>query len=165
MPFTPYHFGPALITKSIFGKQFSITSFAVSQIIIDLESLYYLLQHAWPVHRLFHTYLGATIIIFPTIIIAKLILRISNKESTWTTLVFAGSFGAYSHIFLDSIMHSDIRPFYPISESNHLFKLISVPLLYELCVYSGIIGVCIIACKLMVKSFQKIDIKSTQTIL
>ncbi len=151
MPFTPYHFGPALVAKSIFSKQFSITSFAISQLIIDLESLYFLLQQDGPVHRFLHTYLGATLVILLTIILTKLTFKILEKKITWSAIVFASIFGAYSHIFLDSIMHHDIKPFYPFSESNHLLKIIDIPLLHKLCIYSGIIGLCIMLWNLLLK--------------
>lgn len=149
MPFTPYHFGPGLMTKSIFGKNFSIIAFAISQVLIDLESLYYLLKHASHVHRLLHTYLGATLIVFCTVILTKLILKMLNMPTNWFAIIFASIFGAYSHILLDSIMHADIRPFYPILESNHLLRIIEIPLLHELCVYSGMLGLILIIIKSM----------------
>ncbi len=151
MPFTPYHLGPALATKSIFGKRFCLLAFAISQIIIDLESLYYLIQDAYPVHRFFHTYIGATIIILLTIFLTKYILKILKVEINQAAIAFASILGAYSHIVLDSIMHSDIKPFYPFSESNHLLKIIDIYSLHELCIYSGIVGLIIIACKFFIK--------------
>lgn len=149
MPFTPYHFGPGLLTKSIFNERFSFVAFVISQIMIDLESLYYLLQDTQFVHRFLHTYIGATIVIFLTLSLTKLIFKILKRKITWSSLLFASTFGAYSHVFLDSIMHRDIRPFYPISDSNYLLGVIEISSLHEFCVYSGIIGVCIIVCRLI----------------
>ncbi len=156
MPFTPYHFGPALVAKSIFGKRFSIISFAISQLIIDIESLYYLLQEDWPVHRFLHTYLGATLVIFLTIFLTKITFKLLKKTTTWTAIISASIFGAYSHIFLDSIMHQDIRPFYPIAESNPLLGIIGIPLLHKLCIYSGIIGLCIQVSTISLYFYRKI---------
>jgi membrane-bound metal-dependent hydrolase YbcI (DUF457 family) len=151
MPFTPYHFGPALIIKGIFRTRFCLISFALSQIIIDLESLYHLIFHNWPIHCFLHSYLGASIVIFITIFLAKLILALLQQSVSWRAIIFASIVGSYSHVFLDSIMHSDIRPFYPIFESNALLRIISLPLLHDICIYSGIFGLIIIVWQLIPK--------------
>ncbi len=156
MPFTPYHFGPGLLTKSIFNEKFNFIAFVISQIIIDLESLYYLLQDTQFVHKFFHTYIGATIVIFLTLFFTKFIFKILKIKTTWSSLLFASTFGAYSHVFLDSIMHRDIKPFYPISDSNYLFRVITISSLHELCIYSGIIGCILLFTKL---SFAQIKSK------
>ena len=62
MPFTPFHFGPGLFGKGIVPRRFSWMAFIVSQVIIDCETLYYLLQRTYPIHRFFHTFVGATLV-------------------------------------------------------------------------------------------------------
>ena len=37
MPVTPFHVGPAAVVKAVFREKFSITIFAFSQILIDLQ--------------------------------------------------------------------------------------------------------------------------------
>ena len=140
MPFTPYHFGPALVAKGLLKSRFCIITFAVSQVIIDLESLFYLIQNDWPVHRLFHTYVGATLAIIISIVLAKPLLRVLNLVATWKAILIAGIFGGYSHIILDSIMHRDIQPLSPFVESNELLGIMSGSALHNLCVYSRAIG-------------------------
>ncbi len=61
MPFTPFHFGPGLLAKSVLPRHYSWTAFVVSQVVIDCETLYYLVQRAYPVHRTLHTFLGGTL--------------------------------------------------------------------------------------------------------
>ena len=157
MPFTPYHFGPALVAKGLLRRRFCIITFAVSQVVIDLESLYYLIQNNWPVHRFFHTYIGVTIAIFISISIAKPVLKILKSNASWKAIFIASFFGGYSHIFLDSIMHKDIRPLSPFFESNGLLRIISLPTLHNLCVYSGILGLGIITFQFFEKNKKKTD--------
>lgn len=140
MPFTPYHFGPAFLAKGLLKQRFCIVTFALSQFIIDLESFYFLVQGVWPVHRFLHSYLGATVAILITLALAKPIQRILNSRSSWVATLTASIFGGYSHVVLDSIMHTDIKPFYPLSDSNSFLRLMDLPMLHNFCIYSGIIG-------------------------
>src|SRR3954467_8553094 len=64
MPFTPFHFGPAAALKAAAPTHFSFTIFCYSQVVTDLESGFYLFRGEYPVHRFFHTYLGATLVGF-----------------------------------------------------------------------------------------------------
>lgn len=67
MPFTPFHLGPGATVKAVLGRYFSFTLFGLTQVIIDLESLYYLVQGEWPVHRFLHSYTGATLVLLLTL--------------------------------------------------------------------------------------------------
>jgi membrane-bound metal-dependent hydrolase YbcI (DUF457 family) len=50
--------------------------------------------------------------------------------------------GTYSHVFLDSLAHADMRPLAPFSDSNPLFGVISADNLYLLCLgLGGLAGV------------------------
>ena len=61
MPFTPFHFGPGLLVKGIAPRRFSWAAFIAVQVVIDCETLYYLVRHEHPVHRTLHTTPGATL--------------------------------------------------------------------------------------------------------
>ena len=115
MPFTPLHLGFGTIIKAILPNSFSFSAFALTQIIIDVESLYNLLNRKWPVHAFLHTYYF-------------------GERISLISLVIGSFFGAYSHVFLDSIIHSDIRPLAPYSDSNILYHIISVPILHMWCI-------------------------------
>lgn len=145
MPVTPYHFGPALAAKGLLRKRFCLITFALSQVVIDLESFYFLVQGAYPVHRFLHTYIGATVASLLSIVIAIPFLKLFKKDTSKTARFIGAFFGGYSHIILDSIMHRDIRPFAPFWEHNGLLKIISIPALHDVCIYSGIIGLIILS--------------------
>src|SRR2546426_3092076 len=62
MPFTPFHFGPAAALKAAAPAHFSFLVFCYAQVVTDLESGFYLFRGEYPVHRFFHTYVGATLV-------------------------------------------------------------------------------------------------------
>jgi len=94
----------------------------------------------WPIHRFFHTYLGATLVALFVAVAGKPLCewllrfwnsRLSTAQRTWlsvdpgislTGAMTGAFFGGYSHRLLDSVMHSDIRPFTPFSNDNGLLS-------------------------------------------
>ena len=156
MPFTPFHFGPGLLLKSVSPRHFSFSTFVATQVVIDCESLYYLAQNVYPVHRTLHTLVGATaaglgtsaILIGGKRIANRLVYTGSRKEDdpilvaeTSTIGVLSGGIlGGLSHSVLDSIMHRDVRPFAPWSSANPFLDVIGLGTLHTLCVLSGVIG-------------------------
>ena len=136
MPVTPFHFGPGFLIKSILFKRFSFRVFILSNILIDIEPLYYILTNQYPLHRFFHTYIGATVVAIVSILLGRIIWRKIPKS-----VVIIGAFlGTYSHILLDSIMHADLQPFYPFSSMNSLLHVLSYFQLHLLCVTTGVVG-------------------------
>lgn len=61
MPVTPFHGGIGLACKGPLGARFSFTVFVATQIVIDLESGYFLFTGQYPVHRFLHTFLGSLV--------------------------------------------------------------------------------------------------------
>ena len=51
--------------------------------------------------------------------------KIPNKLILFSSLV-----GAWSHVFFDSLMHWDIKPFWPLTNANPMLGLISYPDVY-----------------------------------
>ena len=51
MPATPFHLGPGLLIKAAAPRQFSMAAYSLAQVVIDVESGYYLLRGEYPVHR------------------------------------------------------------------------------------------------------------------
>jgi hypothetical protein len=159
MPFTPFHLGPGVAFKSVAPGHYSLSVFVFTQIVIDLEPLFYMLSGEWPVHRFLHTYLGATVAAFIGYWIGRpvcgVVLTMIQHRARSTRKVlsngmnrinqvaaFSGAFiGAYSHVALDSIMHSDLNPLAPFSKNNGLLKVIPVAELYLYCTVAGIAGV------------------------
>jgi hypothetical protein len=151
MPATPFHFGPGLLVKAVAPRQFSMAAYSLSQIVIDIESGYYMLQHATPVHRQAHTFaLGGLIGLACGLIVSKLGAWLARPrdvvpealaaEYRLPIAALSGIFGGMFHSLLDGIMHADIRPFRPFSQANPLYGLVSVEILYLFCIITGIVG-------------------------
>lgn len=139
MPLTPFHFGPAIALKAAAPAYFSLSAFTLSQILIDLEPLYYLIIDDRPLFRFWHTYAGAIVILLICVVISKPVgkgaIRLWNKifspghhsrlhginNITWKATIIGASFGAFSHVLLDSIMYDDVHPLSPWSEENVMF--------------------------------------------
>ena len=83
MPVTPFHIIAGVAAKSIRPKYFSWTVFALANVLIDTEAVYYYFTTGIPQHKYFHTWIGATIIIFICALLGKYLcefgLRIWNK--------------------------------------------------------------------------------------
>ena len=79
MPFTPFHFGPALALKAVAPRAFSWTAFVASQVVIDCEPLYYMLRGDYPVHRVLHWFVGATGAGLAAAVACLLVVRLAGR--------------------------------------------------------------------------------------
>lgn len=158
MPFTPFHIGPGAAIKVVGGRHFSLTLFTLDQIAMDIEPLVRLNHEDSLLHGISHSYLGATVIAATVALIGwpccQFMLRLWNKMTGLRFLrwlqrrdvisrpaAFSGAFlGGYSHVFLDSIMHADMKPWFPFSESNGLLYTIPSGWLHVFCAVLGIAG-------------------------
>jgi hypothetical protein len=151
MPATPFHFGPGLLIKAAAPRQFSMAAYSLSQVVIDIESGYYLFHQATPVHRQAHTFaLGALIGLLCGLIVSKVGAWIARPrdvipealaaEYRLPIAVVSGIFGGIFHSVLDGVMHADIRPFRPFTDANPLYGLVSVQILYLFCILTGVVG-------------------------
>ncbi len=151
MPATPFHLGPGLLVKAAAPRQFSMAAYSLAQVVIDIESGYYLLQHATPVHRQAHTFaLGGLIGLMCGLIVSKVGTWVARPrdvvpealaaEYRLPTAVLSGIFGGIFHSVLDGIMHADIRPFRPFTDANPLYDIVSVRVLYMFCIVTGLVG-------------------------
>ena len=170
MPFTTFHLIAGISVKSVFPRYFSFSTFAFSNIFIDSEVLYFLIITGVPYHRFFHTFIGASLIAIFVVILCKPIceycLRIWNKTFKMEKFTFfktdlkitrfaawsGALIGAYSQLILDSIMHSDISVFFPLTEYNGLHRIISVESLHDLCFMLFFIGIVIFVLKKLTSS-------------
>jgi len=162
MPFTPFHFGPGAALKAAAPAHFSFTIFCYSQVVTDLESGFYLFRGEYPVHRFFHTYLGATLVGFTCALTGRpigqlalrawqawfppLLTRLFGRSVSipWRVAFVSAFLGTYSHVFLDSIMHEDIIPLSPFTATNPMLHVMSLSLLHLLCVGLGLVGVLVV---------------------
>ncbi len=74
MPITPLHFGPAIAGNALASKHFSVLAFCHTQVIIDAEAGFYLVQGAWPLHPFLHSYLGVTVVAVVTVLLGRPLL-------------------------------------------------------------------------------------------
>jgi membrane-bound metal-dependent hydrolase YbcI (DUF457 family) len=150
MPITPFHFGPGAAAHAIAPRYVSFLAFCSTNILIDFESLYNLINGRHPVHAFFHTYFGASLVIASTVGIFIFLRWLAKKvwlpdllrwkELTMTQVVGGALLGGYSHVLLDSAMHQDIRPLAPLSDGNVLLSLVSLGALHWACIALGLAG-------------------------
>ena len=150
MPFTPFHMGPGIVIKALLQGSFSLLIFGWAQIVMDIQPLVVLLAGEGHLHGFSHTYLGATLLALFSALTGKYLAEIGlfilglNKQwrikIVWPVAFLSAVMGTYSHVLLDSIMHADLAPFSPFSESNSLLAVISISVLHQLCIFSALIG-------------------------
>ncbi|MFW9848743.1 MAG: hypothetical protein ACFFF4_06365 [Candidatus Thorarchaeota archaeon] len=149
MPFTPYHFGPALLAGVLLFPYFDLVAMLVASVILDIEPMLVLfLNLGGPLHGITHTYLMATIVSF----IVTGVLWVLRKPMAFFAEIFgiiqeprkvrilaASLFGTYSHVFMDSFLYVEMNPLFPIL-GNPFLGLIASSLIYQFCLYCGLIG-------------------------
>jgi membrane-bound metal-dependent hydrolase YbcI (DUF457 family) len=154
MPFTPFHFGPGAAAHALAPKYVSFLAFCAANVLIDTEPLYFMVTGQFPVHRFFHTCIGASLVAVVTVVLfvaarrTAPYLRLPNVFD-WQGLKLlpvslGAAIGTLSHVALDSIMHADIRPFAPFTDANPLLHVVSLPQLHRMCLAAGGIGLLII---------------------
>ena len=154
MPFTPIHMGPGILIKSILQGSFSLMVFGWTQIVMDIQPLIVLISGEGHLHGFTHTYIGAILIAIIAALTGKYlsefglkIMRISKNDNpisiVWWVVFLSAFIGSFSHVLLDSMMHSDVEPFFPFTLNNKFLDFISVPLLHKVCLYSGLLGAAI----------------------
>ncbi|SVD14383.1 uncharacterized protein METZ01_LOCUS367237 [marine metagenome] len=146
MPFTPFHMGPGILIKSLLQGSFSLLLFGFTQVLMDLQPLFAIITGIGNLHGFSHTYIGATLIGIISGLLGKYIFDFIFKYRkikvvlSWKITFISAFIGSYSHIVLDSIMHSDMNPFYPLEISNNLLYILSNQQLHDFCLISGVIG-------------------------
>lgn len=149
MPFTPFHFGPGLALASA-TRWINLVAFVAANVIIDLESGWNLLRDNYPVHGFFHSFVGASLAIPPAFLATMAVTALAERLGARLSLgpdrnrplaIATGAvLGAWSHVALDAIMHSDLRPFSPWSQRNPLLGLLPIETLHSVCLAAGLVG-------------------------
>lgn len=158
MPFTPFHLGPGLAVKAVAGRHFSLLTFGIAQVAMDIEPLIGMIRGSDVLHGVTHTYLAATFIALPVALIAPPICRpilqrwhreLAHYRLPWLAApaplsrvaVITGALaGTLSHVALDSFMHADMAPLAPWVQSNGLLHVISTGAVYQGCAVAGLLG-------------------------
>ena len=138
-------------------RYFWLTSFLVANVLIDVEVLFYLRRDDPPLHRHLHSYIGgiamgivAGVLMFGAIHIMRRVLparwRLPDRFAgtpKWHLLIqslIAGVIGGVSHVFLDSLLHRDTHPFWPLSDGNTLVGMVDAGTLDIGCAVAGFFG-------------------------
>jgi len=141
MPVTPYHFGPSGFVWLVFRKWIDLPVFLLANVIIDVEVLF---AERWEVHRHwhFHTFLvggavcaAGAVVAYPARHLFKKIMHrlyLPYETSFWK-MVFSGILGGWFHVFIDSIYHYDIQPFWP-GLKNPFWRLLSHGQVKAICI-------------------------------
>jgi membrane-bound metal-dependent hydrolase YbcI (DUF457 family) len=139
---------------------FPFSAFAAN-VLIDVEPLYYMVTRQFPLHRFFHTYIGASLILLATVLLFVGARRIARRfwlpnlcdwqGLRWRPVLFGAAAGSYSHVGFDSIMHSDMRPFAPFSEANPLLGIVGLDTLHLSCVAAGALAVVVLVARRLVQ--------------
>ncbi len=151
MPFTPIHMGPGILIKSVLQGSFSLMVFGWSQIVMDIQPLIVMLTGEGHLHGFTHTYIGAILLAIFSGLSGKYLsefgliyIGVAKKDNPiiikWWIVFISAFIGTFSHVFLDSLMHFDVEPFYPLRTDNTLHGIITIGQLHQMCLYSGIIG-------------------------
>jgi len=167
MPFTPFHWGPVLLIGLLLFSVFDMPSLLVSSVIPDVEPFYALtFQPSLPFHGFFHSYLGASIlgvlvavVLYPLRGVSNRIMaafRLPHKSSSFRRLLLTSLFGVYSHVFLDSFLYEEMRPFFPL-ESNPFFGVFSSPDTYGFCSVSFLLGFVLYISRIMISPKHNIS--------
>ncbi|MCA9052295.1 MAG: DUF4184 family protein [Planctomycetaceae bacterium] len=118
--------------------------------------LYCLRFSLHPIHRDCHTFVGGTLIGAGSAVVAyygsKAVLH--STPATWLAAArnasrrqlicdsaFSGIVGGISHVILDSLMHTDMHPFWPVFDGNVLAGSLGVGVLNALLTAAGFFGV------------------------
>lgn len=165
MPITPFHFGPGAALHAIAPRQVSFLAFCAANVIIDVESLYNLVNHRHPVHAFLHTWVGASIVVLATVLLFLALRGIARRA--WLPDLFGwrglgtlqvtlgAAAGAYSHIVLDSVMHADMAPFAPFGTANPLLGTVSLEALHGFCLASAVFGLLLLGVRRLIGSADR----------
>lgn len=150
MPFTPFHMGPGVAIKAVLQGSFSLMVFGWAQIVMDLQPLFVMITGEGHLHGFSHTYAGATLLALFSALTGKHLAEIGlfflglNRQwqvrIAWWVTVLSAFIGTYTHVLLDSIMHHDVEPFFPLTTMNPFQGFISISSLHNICIYSGMAG-------------------------
>lgn len=144
MPFTPFHFGPALLFATLFGYLDFLT-FMIANVIVDFEPLLVLilgldLHYGYPLHGFFHIFIGGSLVALAlTEVMAKFYKHLGRGTDIKKLRITALS-GVWLHIVLDSFLYMDIKPFFPLSW-NPFYGLLSAFEVYGFCIGAFLLGV------------------------
>jgi membrane-bound metal-dependent hydrolase YbcI (DUF457 family) len=153
------------VQRELFEKRINLISILLASVLVDVRALYCFLfgctgRFHGPLHTLFGATIIALLILFFVWNFRKPLKKITDtfkikNDYSLQSIVLGSFIGTWLHIILDSFMHSDIVPFWPM-ESNFLLRLITNRFNYLICTVALIIGLIIFIYKLNKRLTEKI---------
>jgi membrane-bound metal-dependent hydrolase YbcI (DUF457 family) len=152
MPFTPFHFGPALGVGLPLGKYIHAPTFMLANVILDVEPFLVLFFGLnYPLHGYLHTFflaffvglaLGCAMFLLERVLhpIYKMFLLEPDDPLNRKSFFVAGVLGTILHVLLDSPLYGEMRPFFPLTMNPFYNPTLSLEI-YSLCVWMGILGI------------------------
>lgn len=160
MPVTPLHLGVGLLGKGVLPRHVSLTAFAISQVVIDVEVAYYMfVAREWPFHRWAHTFVGGALLgvavgILVWLAGTWLVGRAGSRwqvpdlrEASFMPALLGGLLGGLSHPVLDGVMHDDIAPLRPFSAANPFRGVVSYSTLAACLLAMACVGAALVAAR------------------
>lgn len=115
MPLTPLHLAAGLPAR----RHISLKAFVLVNLLIDLEPISVVFfgmdKLGYALHQGVHTLGGVTLMAIITLLAGL------ASRGKWRSWLYGAFLGAYSHVLLDALVHSDVQPFAPIVSGNPLF--------------------------------------------
>jgi membrane-bound metal-dependent hydrolase YbcI (DUF457 family) len=161
MPFTPFHFGPALLFGLAFSLIFDLPTLLIASVIPDVEPFCILLfDLSRPSHGFFHSYVGSSILAVLVAVVVYLLRDVLtnvmlkfqvSQKSSFKRILFTSFVGAFSHVFLDSLLYRWMNPLYPLQGNPFVGVIptyIAYGAVYGFCSISLILGIILYLCKI-----------------
>jgi len=119
MPFTPFHFGPALLFVALFGYLDFLT-FIIANVIVDFEPFLVLsfdldLRYDYPIHSFFHIFIGGSLVALALAGVMAKFYKHLGKEISVKKLRITALSGVWLHILPDSFLYMDMKLFFSLS--------------------------------------------------
>jgi hypothetical protein len=78
MPFTPFHMGSGILIKALLQGSFSLMVFGWSQIVMDIQPLWVLINGLRHLHGFSHTFIGGSILAVASVTLFSIALCIQT---------------------------------------------------------------------------------------
>lgn len=155
MPFTPYHFGPALLVGLVLFRRLDLPTFVVANVVVDVRAALVYFGHLdGPLHGPLTTLTGGAVVaallaaaVYPVRPwIDPVLDRVGLAQSRSAARVAVAALaGVWLHVALDATLYADVRPFAPFASANPLLGAFPSTAVYLACIAAGLLGAALYA--------------------